>query len=28
VPENIIRALAAGKTRDHVVVSNEGGTDD
>ena len=27
IPENIIRALAAGKTRDHVVLSNEGGTD-
>ena len=27
IPENIIRALAYGMTRDHTVVSNEGGTD-
>jgi 3-oxoacid CoA-transferase len=27
IPENIIRALAAGMTRSHTVLSNEGGTD-
>jgi 3-oxoacid CoA-transferase subunit A len=27
IPENLIRALAAGMTRGHTVLSNEGGTD-